>query len=129
MRSYLPTIPALPSCNSDGMCECTGGWTGGDCSVLLNATCLAGSRRAVPRPDDHGSCWQECKCDAEGQQCRLGGPGGRECLACQGMLCLLCSTAKQQQQLHSLTAVHRHNRVRLAWMCLQSPCAPAAPLP
>lgn len=65
-----PSCFPCPSCNSDGMCECTGGWTGGDCSVLLNATCLAGSRRAVPRPDDHGTCWQECKCDAEGQQCR-----------------------------------------------------------
>ena len=75
--------PARPcpsySCHSDGMCECTGGWTGGDCSVLLNATCLAGSRRAVPRPDDHGTCWQECKCDAEGQQCRqaVAAGGGR----------------------------------------------------
>lgn len=50
------------SCNSDGVCKCQPDWMGGDCSVSFNASCLAGSRRAAERPDDHGTCWQECQC-------------------------------------------------------------------
>lgn len=57
------------SCNSDGVCECEASWSGGDCSVSLNASCLAGSRRGVPRPEGHGTCWQECRCDDAGKEC------------------------------------------------------------
>ena len=59
------------SCTPDGVCECEAAWAGGDCSVGVNATgCLAGSRRSAPRPDDHGVCWQECKCNDKGEECR-----------------------------------------------------------
>ena len=39
-------------------------WAGGDCSVSPAAACLVGSRRAAPRPDQHGTCWQECSCSS-----------------------------------------------------------------
>lgn len=71
--------PRHRSCTSDGVCECEASWSGGDCSVSLNATCLAGSRRGVPRPEGHGTCWQECRCDDAGKECgcAVKGVGGR----------------------------------------------------
>ncbi|GAB4820407.1 hypothetical protein N2152v2_007453 [Parachlorella kessleri] len=60
------------ACNADGFCECTDNWQGGDCSVSLNATCLVGSRRGVKRPDQRGTCWQQCSCDAAGKECSFG---------------------------------------------------------
>jgi hypothetical protein len=53
------------------VCECDEGWAGGDCSVPLNATtCLEGSRRSVDRPDQHGTCWQQCECKSNATDCR-----------------------------------------------------------
>lgn len=58
------------SCSSDGLCECAADWAGGDCSVPLNTTsCLPGSQRALDRPDQHGTCWQECRCAGNGTDC------------------------------------------------------------
>lgn len=56
--------------------SCQDNWSGGDCSVSLNASCLAGTRRAAKRPDQRGTCWQECACDEAGKECRC----GRVCL-------------------------------------------------
>ena len=39
-------------------------------TVSKHASCLRGSQRGVPRPDDKGVCWQECICDSESQECR-----------------------------------------------------------
>lgn len=58
------------TCNSDGVCECADGWTGGDCSVAASGECPAGSRRGVSRPDEHGTCWQECRCAGTGKDCK-----------------------------------------------------------
>lgn len=58
------------TCSSDGLCECAADWAGGDCSVPLNTTsCLPGSQRALDRPDQHGTCWQECRCAGNGTDC------------------------------------------------------------
>jgi hypothetical protein len=55
------------------VCECDEGWAGGDCSVPLNATtCLEGSRRSVDRPDQHGTCWQQCECKSNATDCSFG---------------------------------------------------------
>ena len=37
--------------------------------MSLNASCLSGSRRPAPRPEQHGVCWQQCNCDAAGKEC------------------------------------------------------------
>ena len=40
------------ACTEDGVCQCTGNWAGGDCSVDTSATsCQQGTRKAAPRQD------------------------------------------------------------------------------
>jgi hypothetical protein len=57
-------------CSDDGVCECRADWAGGDCSISLNASCVAKSRRGIPKPGNHGTCWQECNCDDAGKDCK-----------------------------------------------------------
>lgn len=69
--NYLRTCSIMVRQLQLSACPCVqANWAGGDCSVSPTAACLAGSRRAVPRSDQHGTCWQECSCNSEGKECR-----------------------------------------------------------
>ncbi|KAK9810844.1 hypothetical protein WJX73_001470 [Symbiochloris irregularis] len=58
------------TCSEDGVCTCSGDWTGGDCSVVPSAACQPNSRMRAPMTSAHGVCWHECVCDqGEGGEC------------------------------------------------------------
>lgn len=53
-------------CVEGGRCLCDPGWAGADCSVAAPA-CQEGTLRSAPRPEAHGTCWNECVCGDDGQ--------------------------------------------------------------
>mmetsp|Transcript_34827 Transcript_34827/g.98737 ORF Transcript_34827/g.98737 Transcript_34827/m.98737 type:complete len:795 (-) Transcript_34827:69-2453(-) len=62
--AYCPngcTSASRGECGDNGQCACKPGWMGVDCS-MSSESCTEGTFRGVERPEDFGTCWQQCSC-------------------------------------------------------------------